>query len=58
MRKRIRLTIIVDDDRVIEDNEDIDEVKEEMLEGMVYYIKDYVVPKLYSFAEWDITEED
>lgn len=57
MSKRIRLTIIVDDERVIDDNEDIDEVKEEMLEDMSEYLRDCVVPKPHHFAEWDITEE-
>ena len=58
MSKRIRLTIIVDDERAIEDDEDIDEIKSEMLEDMSEYLRDCVVSKPHRFAEWDITEID
>ena len=57
MSKRIRLTITVDDERVIEEDEDIDEVKEEMLEDMSYHLRDYIAPNPYRAAEWDITED-
>ena len=56
MGKRIRLTIIVDDERFIDNDEDINEVEEEMLEDMSEYLRDCVVSKPHHFAEWDITE--
>lgn len=56
MSKRIKLTIIVDDERFIDDDEDIDAIEEEMLEDMSDYLRDCVIPKPRRFAEWDITE--
>lgn len=56
MSKKIRLEIIVDDERVIDDDEDIDVVKEEMLEDMSEYLRDCAAPKPHHFAEWTIEE--
>ena len=56
MSKRIKLTIIVDDERFVDNDEDIDRVAEEMLEDMSDYLRDCVVSKPNRFAEWDITE--